>query len=166
MSQTAFIGLGSNLGNRVAHLTKALSLFRNNQLTLLKASAIYQSEPEGPVQNQPFFCNAVAKISTELHPRSLLERCLNIEAQLGRKRGVAKGPRIIDIDLLLVDQQIAAWPELVLPHPQLTYRAYILVPLLEIEPKAVDPRDGIKLSTHFQLLTGKQRVERINTLWY
>src|SRR3989338_7211532 len=114
---TAYLGLGSNLGDRASNIRKAIGLLRENNITVLKTSTVIETDPVGgPPQEK--FLNAVIKIQTELSAQELLLRCQDIEKQLGRIRDVANGPRKIDLDILLYDQLCMCTPSLVIPHPR------------------------------------------------
>ena len=131
---TAYLGLGGNLGDRRQHLVAAVeSLNAQPGIRVQKISPIYETKPIGVV-DQPDFLNLVLEVATELPVRELLARCLWIEAALGRVRIERWGPRTIDIDLLWYDGQTLNEPELVLPHPRMLLRAFVLVPLAEIAP--------------------------------
>jgi 2-amino-4-hydroxy-6-hydroxymethyldihydropteridine diphosphokinase len=155
----AYLGLGSNVGDRRERLRAALDELQRAGLVRVSVSSLYESEALGPV-TQDRFINAVACFTVEIGPRRLLARCLEIEQTLGRQPGVLKGPRVIDIDLLLVDDAVCAWPELVLPHPELTRRAFVLQPLLEIAPELTDPRDGRPLHDHL-LSVSEQKIWKV-----
>jgi 2-amino-4-hydroxy-6-hydroxymethyldihydropteridine diphosphokinase len=164
MKHTAYLGLGSNLGDRRANLEQALWRLQAPDLRVIQVSSVYESAPVGPVPDQPAFENAAAHVRTDLTPRELLSRCLKVEAELGRVRRVAQGPRCIDVDLLLVDDLVASWPELELPHPELTRRAFVLAPLMEIAPLATDPRDGALLCCQIGALLRSQSILRVGRL--
>lgn len=130
----AVIALGSNLGSREKNLcagVRSLSLLPGTQI--LDTSFVYETVPVGFLE-QPLFLNAAAVIETELSPRALLGACLGIEAALGRIRRFKNGPRILDIDLLLYENQTSSDPELTLPHPRMRERAFVLVPLFDLFP--------------------------------
>ena len=140
-SATAFVGLGSNLGDSAAVLRRALeALARLPQTRLLRASRLYRT-PAWGVTEQPDFVNAVAMLDTALAPRELLTQLLAIEHVFGRDRRVDGsdrwGPRTLDLDLLLYGQAVVDEPGLRVPHPHLHERAFALVPLVEIAPDAV-----------------------------
>lgn len=144
---TAYVGLGSNLGDRAVQIEQALQQLARTGVRVRRVSAVYESDPVGPVRRQPRFFNAAAELQTAMEPQSLLAWCLQVEQRLGRRRGLAKGPRTIDIDLLLFDEQVGRWPAgprpaLQLPHPALAERAFVLRPLLELRPELYDPRSG------------------------
>ena len=166
--RTIHLGLGSNLGHRCANLGEALERLECSAVVVSCVSSVYETAPVGPVQDQPAFLNAVAELRTSLTPRALLAHCLEVERFLGRKRTVPKGPRTIDLDLLLAEELVASWPTLVLPHPALTERAFVLIPLLELAPELCDPRDGRPLATHLAPLARSQAVARVagpEALW-
>ena len=161
----AFIGLGSNLGDREAMIRLALDdLARLPETTLVKASSLYDTEPVGDV-DQPNFLNAVAQIDTELSARQLLWNLQLIEKRLGRVRTQRWGPRTIDLDLLLYGQLVIEEPDLRVPHPELTRRSFVLVPLVEIEPLLVHPESGDTLIHHLSQLNTRPPVKRGSRLW-
>lgn len=137
---TAYVGLGSNLGDREGNLGRALELLED--LGPVRASSIRETDPVGVV-DQPKFLNAVAELETELPPRELLERLLAIERRLGRDRAVERrwGPRTIDLDLLLYGEETVDEPGLSVPHPRLAERTFVLEPLHELDPELTLP-DG------------------------
>jgi 2-amino-4-hydroxy-6-hydroxymethyldihydropteridine diphosphokinase len=133
----AFVGLGSNLGDREALIRRAATLIGTTRL-----SAIVETEPWG-YEDQPRFLNAVAEIETPLGPRALLDQLLEVERQLGRERvGPRWGPRTIDLDLLLYGEEELDEPGLVVPHPLLTERLFVLEPLAELDPAQRIPGNG------------------------
>jgi 2-amino-4-hydroxy-6-hydroxymethyldihydropteridine diphosphokinase len=128
----AFIGLGSNLGDRAQNLRQALAALRNQGIEIRQTSSIYETDPVGPPQ--PDFLNAAAEIETSLPPLDLLATLKQTETEQGREPGEPWGPRLIDLDLLLYGTESINEPNLTIPHPELTKRAFALVPLLEIDP--------------------------------
>lgn len=137
---TAYIGLGSNLGDRMATLRTAV-LRLETLGRIAGISSLYETEPIGYLE-QPPFLNAVVALDTELAPGELLSALLRIERDLGRKRSFPNAPRTLDLDLLLVDDLVLDIPELTLPHPRLHERAFVLVPLAELAPEMVHPGSG------------------------
>ena len=135
----AYIGLGANLGDPKEQLRQALDLLGAvEEVEILKVSAFYRNPPLSP-PDQPWFVNAVAQVRTRLAPEDLLRALHRVEAALGRVRGEKWGPRVIDLDLLLYDGIISQDPELILPHPEMHRRAFVLAPLAEVAPEAWHP---------------------------
>jgi len=143
----AYVGLGSNLGDRESMITRAADL-----IDAVRLSTIRETEPWG-YEDQPGFLNAVAEVETELAPRPLLERLLEVETTLGRERdGPRWGPRTIDLDLLLYGELAVDEPGLTVPHPRLAGRLFVLEPLAELAPAQKIPGNG----TVSQALAGLQ----------
>jgi 2-amino-4-hydroxy-6-hydroxymethyldihydropteridine diphosphokinase len=137
MPTTAYIGLGSNMGDRTGACRRALELLsRAGRITAV--SSLYCTEPVG-YREQEEFINAVAEIETELPPHDLLAVCQTIENELGRVRLVRWGPRAVDLDILLYGNTVIKMSDLLIPHPQLSLRGFVLVPLCEIAPHVVHP---------------------------
>lgn len=134
---TVYLGLGSNLGNRAGNLKSARDML-SHRLRLGKVSSIYDTEPVGNV-NQPRFLNMVCQVFTTLSPRDLLALTQGIERRMGRAPGTTNLPRPIDIDILFYGNAVIDTPELVIPHPRLHERAFVLVPLAEIAPALKHP---------------------------
>jgi 2-amino-4-hydroxy-6-hydroxymethyldihydropteridine diphosphokinase len=133
------VGVGSNLGDRQTQIREALGLLQQDQkVEILRRSSLYETDPVG-IRNQPLFLNAVVQVFTEHAPGDLLALLQAIERQMGRERTSPGGPRRIDLDLLLYDDQLIQQPDLTVPHPQLTNRAFVLVPLAEIAPHTMHP---------------------------
>jgi len=161
----AFIGLGSNLGDREAMIRMALDdLARLPETSLVRASSLYDTEPVGDV-DQPNFLNAVAQIDTELTARQLLWNLQLIERRLGRVRTQKWGPRTIDLDLLLYGALVVDEPDLKVPHPELIRRSFVLVPLVELDPLLVHPLTHETLLTELSRLTTRPPVKRGSRLW-
>ncbi len=134
MRTKAYLGLGSNLGDRLAHLQAALDhLAALRGVRVLRSSRIYETDPVGGPP-QPDYLNAVVEVETTLSSRQLLRACRTIEDGLGRLRAERWGPRTIDIDVLTFGRERSNDPELTLPHPRINERGFVLVPLLELEP--------------------------------
>ncbi len=153
---TAYVALGSNLGDRVEHLRTAIAALRG--LGSVEAiSSFYETTPVGLVE-QPDFLNAVAALRTGLSPQELMNALLRIEQQHGRDRGasVPKGPRTLDLDLLSYGDVVMETPSLTLPHPAMTERRFVLVPLEEIAPHWRHPLSG---KTATELLAAISRAE-------
>jgi GTP cyclohydrolase-4 len=137
---TAYLGLGSNLGDRKQNLARALKLL-SQHLKIEQVSSIYETEPVG-YEQQPLFLNVVCRISTGLNPEKLLQLAKEIETELGRTPSFPNAPRPIDIDILLYGDEVFSNKELTIPHPRLAERAFVLVPLAEIAPDVVHPENG------------------------
>ncbi len=134
-----YIGLGANLGDPRRQLKEALArLAAAEEVEVLQVSSFYLNPPLGP-PDQPWYVNAVARIRTRLAPEELLRVLRRVEADLGRVKRERWGPRLIDLDLLLYDGVVMPGPDLVLPHPEMHRRAFVLVPLAEIAPEAWHP---------------------------
>jgi 2-amino-4-hydroxy-6-hydroxymethyldihydropteridine diphosphokinase len=141
----AYVGVGSNLEEPLRQCRLAiLNLAAIKDTRLLRTSAFYRTEPMG-VSDQDAFINAVAEIRTELPPRALLEALKAIEQEMGRRESIRWGPRIIDLDLLLYGQDIVQEEDLVIPHPELHKRRFVLVPLCEISSYVIHPAFGISM---------------------
>ena len=135
----AYIALGSNLNNPVKQVQNALRFIADIEKTqVIAESTLHETAPLGP-QDQPNYINQVIAVETQLTPHALLQALLAIEKSMGRVRDVRWGPRIIDCDILLFDQEIIATDDLVIPHPEMTKRAFVLYPLAEIAPDLVLP---------------------------
>jgi 2-amino-4-hydroxy-6-hydroxymethyldihydropteridine diphosphokinase len=139
----AFLGLGSNVGERRKNLDAAVGLIaKTGGVDVVSSSSVYETEPVG-VTDQPLFLNLVIEIETALSPGELLVRLKRIEGRMGRVDAVRWGPRIIDIDILLFGGMVVETEiddmELVIPHPEMARRGFVLVPLAEIAPDAVHP---------------------------
>jgi 2-amino-4-hydroxy-6-hydroxymethyldihydropteridine diphosphokinase len=130
-----YIGLGSNLGDRVRHIRDALvELAHPGSIRVIHCSAVRETDPVGGPPGQGRFLNAVAELDTDLPPRALLTRLLEIEARHGRVRTVRNGARTLDLDLLLYRDQRIAEPDLIVPHPRMWERPFVMTPLSEICP--------------------------------
>jgi 2-amino-4-hydroxy-6-hydroxymethyldihydropteridine diphosphokinase len=164
-SRKVFLSLGSNLGDRLASLAKAVELLRG-PLEQVRVSSVYETAPLY-LTDQPRFLNIVVSGRTRLPPDALLQAAQAIEGELGRRRAgsVPKGPRPIDIDILLYGRQVIRQPDLVVPHPGLGERRFVLEPLLELEPGLHDPQGGAALARALENLP-PQGVDRVGTWEY
>jgi 2-amino-4-hydroxy-6-hydroxymethyldihydropteridine diphosphokinase len=132
MENYAYIALGSNIGNRLYYLREAVKALDNHeQISVIATSSIYETEPVGYI-NQDKFLNMVIKITTILSPFALLEVTQKIEQKFGRKREIRWGPRTLDLDILLYNHENIETEQLVIPHPRMTERAFVMIPLLEL----------------------------------
>ncbi|MBI4654594.1 MAG: 2-amino-4-hydroxy-6-hydroxymethyldihydropteridine diphosphokinase [Nitrospirae bacterium] len=134
----AYIGIGSNLGNREENCERAINLLIKNDIEILKRSSMIETEPWG-IKDQPKFINMAIEIETCLKPEDLLHLLKKIETRIGRLPTILWGPRIIDLDILLYDDLIIETPELKIPHPGTYDRDFVLRPLAEISPDKIHP---------------------------
>jgi 2-amino-4-hydroxy-6-hydroxymethyldihydropteridine diphosphokinase len=141
----AFIGLGSNLGDSRATLRQAIEALNWGGVAVVSRSSVYETDPVGGPEGQPDFLNQVIEVDTTLTPRELWERCAAVETTLGRARDheVRWGPRTIDIDVLLYGDETVDEPDLVIPHPRIAERGFVVIPLLEIAPDVRIPGLGL-----------------------
>ena len=137
--KTVYLGLGSNLGDRAANLDVARRRLDAAGLTIARASSIYETAPRD-VPDQPWFLNQVVEIETGLLPRQLMARLLRVEREMGRRRLVPRGPRVIDLDILLYGSVIVNALGLAIPHRRLAERRFVLEPLAELAPGLRHPR--------------------------
>ena len=156
----AYLGLGSNIGDRRAHLTAAVAALPGQRVEVRASSSLYETEPVGLVLDQPDFLNACLRVQTELGPEELLDACKSVEREVGRAAGGPRhGPRVIDVDLLLLDDLQYSSPRLTLPHAEVRTRRFVLVPLLELDPQLTLPT-GERLADCLAALGPGQAVRR------
>jgi 2-amino-4-hydroxy-6-hydroxymethyldihydropteridine diphosphokinase len=136
--KTVYLSLGSNLGDRAAHLRKAIQHLEAGGIHIARSSTVYETQPQDVV-DQPWFLNLVVEAETRLYPMQLLAKVLKTERELGRIRAVPKGPRVIDIDILLYGKAVIETAGLTVPHPRLTERRFVLEPLAELVPDLRHP---------------------------
>jgi 2-amino-4-hydroxy-6-hydroxymethyldihydropteridine diphosphokinase len=145
----AYVGVGSNLGDRWAHLALAARELRACPgVTFLRGSRVYDAAPMGP--DQPRYLNAVVELETTLQPEALLARLMAVEQAAFRERGLRWGPRTLDLDLLLCDDRVVRTPALTVPHPGLLSRRWVLAPLAELCPRRVVPGTGATVAALLQ----------------
>lgn len=138
----AYVALGANLGDPATTVRAALGALANlPESRVVRSSSLYRTKPVG-IADQPEFVNAVAQLETTLRPEALLDALLDVEQRFGRIRAEKNGPRTLDLDLLLYDDQFLELPRLTLPHPRLHLRAFVLQPLAEIAPNLIIPGRG------------------------
>jgi 2-amino-4-hydroxy-6-hydroxymethyldihydropteridine diphosphokinase len=157
----AYIALGSNLGDRLGNLTKALDLLSaSSGIYVAYKSSIYES-PAVDVTDQPDFLNMVVEIETWLGPYDLLARCREVEKKMKREKTRDKGPRIIDVDILLFDDAVIENEDLTVPHPSLTERPFLLVPLMDLAGNMIIPGTGTNISNALARLA-PYKLEKVN----
>ena len=143
---TVYLGLGSNLGDRQRYLARALAaLVAARAVRVVAVSPFIETAPVGGPSGQGMYLNAAAHVETDLEPAALLAELKSIEHRLGRRDGPRWGARPIDLDILLYDDLVFETPDLVIPHPRLAERRFVLAPLAEIAPDARDPRSGLSV---------------------
>jgi 2-amino-4-hydroxy-6-hydroxymethyldihydropteridine diphosphokinase len=160
-AKTAYLGLGSNLGNREDNLRRAIEAIRAAGIVVRRQSSIYETAPM-LVTDQPWFLNLALEAQTSLFPLQLLHQTQAIEKALGRKRGIAKGPRTIDIDLLLYGRSVIQSQELAVPHPGLSERRFVLEPLCELAPALRHPDSKRSIR---ELLNAAEIQRQVTRLW-
>lgn len=155
-----YLGLGSNVGDRRAHLEAAVAALPAHGVTVTATSSVYETEPVGEVLDQREFLNACARVETTLEPEGLLDAAKAVERELGRAPGgVRHGPRPIDVDVLLLGDRTYESKRLTLPHAEVTTRRFVLVPLLELDPDLRLP-DGTPVAPALAALGPGQYVRR------
>ena len=154
--RAVFIGIGANLGSVRENFARAVRSIEKCA-RLVAVSSLYESEPVG-LEDQPKFTNAVVKVETELSPFELLDRLKAIEKELGRKKTVRWGPRVIDLDIIFYEDFVITTDSLVIPHPRAHERRFVLEPLLEIEPSAWHPVKNMSVKEISSKLGDSQEV--------
>ena len=164
MGAIGYLGLGSNIGDTRAHLAAAIAALPQHGVRVLAGSSLYETQPVGLVLDQPDFLNACVRIETELGPEELLDACKAVEREVGRAAGGPRhGPRVIDVDLLLLGDLQYSSERLTLPHAETGSRRFVLVPLLELDPDLALPT-GQRLADTLAGLGGRgsdQAVRRV-----
>jgi 2-amino-4-hydroxy-6-hydroxymethyldihydropteridine diphosphokinase len=156
-----YLGLGSNVGDRRAHLEAAVAALPRNGVEVVASSSVYETEPVGLVTDQREFLNACLRVDTALGPEELLDACKAVEREVGRTdTEVRHGPREIDVDVLLIDGLTYQSDRLGVPHESVTDRRFVLVPLLELDPGLTLP-DGTALAGALDALGDGQAVQRV-----
>ena len=136
-----YLGIGTNIGDRQANLEKAVALLNAEGVTVLRQSSLYETAPRD-VLDQPWFLNIVVECETRYFPMQLLSKLMRLERSMGRDRGknaIRRGPRLIDIDILLYNNSVIQTERLLIPHPRMLERRFVLEPLIELAPEIRDP---------------------------
>lgn len=154
-----FIGIGSNLGDKEQNVRKAIS-FINEKCKILKMSSLYETEPVG-YKEQEWFLNCAIKAETKLEPDELLDFLQSIEKRLGRAKTIKNGPRTIDLDILFYADKKINKPELVIPHPRLHERLFVLAPLKEICPDFIHPISKKSIDELYTFANNPEIVKKI-----
>jgi len=143
---TVYVGLGTNLGDRQENLSKAIDLISTSwKITIIKKSSVKETDPVDYL-DQPAFLNQIILIDTSLQPEELLKYLNKIETDMGREKIIPRGPRIIDLDILLYDSLIYNTEKITIPHPEIKKRLFIVEHLVELDKEIVDPLTGLKYS--------------------
>jgi 2-amino-4-hydroxy-6-hydroxymethyldihydropteridine diphosphokinase len=160
--KTVYLSLGSNMGEREDRLTQALDALERDEVAIVKRSSVYETEPQD-VANQPWFLNMAIECHTRAMPLQLLNTLLRIEREIGRVRhaSLERGPRPIDLDILLFGNAVINTPQLTVPHPRMLQRRFVLEPLLEIAPDLRHPITREALRTYLSATFNQQvRLKR------
>ena len=157
MSRTVYLGLGSNLGDRRGNLRAALAELERVGVEVMASSSTYDTAPVGKVLDQPDFLNACLFVRTAHGPEDLLDACKAVERTLGREPGLRHSPRVVDVDVLLMGDMTYRSRRLSLPHPEVSVRRFVLVPLLELDPDLTLP-DGTACAAALEALGDGQAV--------
>jgi 2-amino-4-hydroxy-6-hydroxymethyldihydropteridine diphosphokinase len=161
--KTAFLSVGSNLGDRQANLRHAVELLEAAGVRIVKRSSFYQTVAQD-LRNQAWFLNLVLQVETNLFPLQLLHSLQRIESQLGRRRSKLKGPRVIDLDILLFGEFLVKTAALEVPHPRMHMRRFVLEPLVEIAPELRHPALH-KTARELLATVSDQQVRRSEIAW-
>jgi len=155
-----FLSLGSNLGDKEKNLTLALFLLEKEGVEILKMSSLYEAQPVD-FPSQLWFYNELAEVRTKANPEALLDLVKKIEQKMGRKRGQEKGPRIIDIDIILAEDSVIRKKDLKIPHPRMEKRNFVLLPFVEISPDTVHPVFNEDMKTLWKKSNDRSIVKQI-----
>jgi 2-amino-4-hydroxy-6-hydroxymethyldihydropteridine diphosphokinase len=154
-----YLGLGSNVGDREAQLRLAVAALKERDVIPWKSASLYWTQPRD-VEDQPWFLNTVIEVRTLLEPAILMAECLEVEKKAGRIREIPKGPRSLDIDILLYKNRIVDSPQLSIPHPRFRERRFVLAPLAELAPDLTDPVSGLSMIQLLDLCLDEGVVRR------
>lgn len=157
--QIIYLSLGSNVGDREVNLRAAIASLKDAGVRVKRVSSFYETEPVDFLE-QPWFLNCVVEAETELKPLELLRALREIETKMGSRKLVAKGPRLMDMDILLYGQETMDTPELKVPHPRMHLRRFVLVPLAEIAPHLRHPSWSANVEELFARAVDRSKVKR------
>ncbi len=159
----AYLALGGNVGDRAANLSRALALLLGHGVRVLEVSPVYETDPVG-YADQPPFLNAACRVETGLSPRGLLAAVKAVEAEVGRTPTFLNGPREIDVDIILYGDAVVEEEDLVIPHPRMAERAFVLVPLADVAADAVHPALAVTVTRLLTEVDDRDGVRRWGTL--
>ncbi len=159
VKKTVYLSLGSNVGDRAKNLRGAIAALANARVHVVRISSLYETEPLDYL-DQPWFLNCAVQVETELGALELLHALRGIEAQMGSKKLIAKGPRLIDMDILLYGNEVIDTPELQVPHPRMHLRRFVLQPLAEIAPNVRHSVSGLRASEMLDRTPDKSAVRK------
>jgi len=158
----AYLSVGSNKGDKLKNIKELLKLIRKEDFVkIVSLSSLYETEPVG-YKDQDNFYNFCIKIKSRLKPKKLIEWIKSMEKKLGRETGIKWGPRTIDVDILYYDDMIINEHGLNIPHPEIQNRKFVLIPLLEIEPKLVSPDSGKKVKSLLDEIKSNSYIKKLN----
>jgi 2-amino-4-hydroxy-6-hydroxymethyldihydropteridine diphosphokinase len=162
VTAVGYLGLGSNIGDRRAHLAAAIAALPEHGVRVLACSSLYETEPVGLITDQADFLNACVRVRTDLGPEDLLDACKAVEREVGRSAGGPRhGPRVIDVDLLLLGEIEYRSERLTLPHAETSSRRFVLVPLLELDPDLTLP-SGSRLADTLAALSHSPSTQAVS----
>jgi 2-amino-4-hydroxy-6-hydroxymethyldihydropteridine diphosphokinase len=154
-----YLSLGSNIGNRAENIARAIAALGERGVRVTRESSLYETEPL-EIKEQPWFLNCAIEAETELSSERLMEVLLEIEREMGRERGVPKGPRLIDMDILLYGSEVVRAAGLEIPHPRMAERKFVLVPLAEIAAEVNDPVSMMAIAEMLEATADQSEVRK------